>query len=50
MKMIELAEAYTHFSAQGKPATINPILEIKTSQGALIYEKQVELKEQVIPS
>lgn len=50
MKMIELAEAYTHFSAQWKPATINPILEIKTAQGALVYEKQVELKEQVIPS
>lgn len=50
MKMIELAEAYTHFSAQWKPATINPILEIRTSEGALVYEKQVELKEQVIPS
>lgn len=50
MKMIELAEAYTHFSAQWKPAAINPILEIKTSEWALLYEKQVELKEQIIPS
>lgn len=50
MKMMELAKAYTHLSAQWKPATINPILEIRTAQWALVYEKNVELEEQIIPS
>lgn len=50
MKMIELAESYMHLSAQWKPAEINPILEIRTAEWALVYEKDVELQEQIIPS
>ena len=29
LKMIELANAYMHLSAMGRPASINPILEIR---------------------
>jgi membrane carboxypeptidase/penicillin-binding protein PbpC len=29
LKMMELANAYMHLSAMGRPAKINPILEIR---------------------
>jgi membrane peptidoglycan carboxypeptidase len=48
--MIELANAYMHLSAMGKPADINPILEIRASDGSLLYKKQVKIQEQVIPA
>ena len=38
--MLELAEAYTHLSALGRPAEINPILEIRDPSGKIIYQKK----------
>ena len=47
--MIELAAAYMHLS-NPTPGEINPILEIRTSDGSLIYEKEVKKQEEVIPA
>lgn len=49
LKMIELANAYMHLSAMGRPAKINPILEIRGSDGQIIYQKQPQQQAQVIP-
>lgn len=48
--MLEMANAYAHLSAFGSPAVINPILEIRTADGSLLYKKQVEQQEQLIPA
>ncbi len=48
--MLDLVTAYTHLSAGGKPAKINPILEITTSDGSILYKKEIALAQQVIPS
>lgn len=48
--MIEMTNAYMHLSAMGKPAEINPILEIRASDGTLLYKKQVKTQKQVIPA
>ncbi len=45
--MIELANAYAHLSA-GKPWVINPILEIRTHEWSLLYEKEEKKQDQVI--
>lgn len=50
LQMFQLAKAYTHLSAMGKPAEVNPILEIRGSDGSLLYKKQVKLEQQVIPA
>lgn len=50
LKMIELANAYMHLSALWKPAKINPILEIRKSDNSILYKKNIEYQEQVIPS
>jgi len=50
MKMIDLTNAYMHLSALGKPARINPILEIRGPDNSLLYKKDVMLQEQVIPT
>lgn len=50
LKIFELAEAYTHLSAMGRPAKINPILEIRWPDNSIIYRKKPEQVEQVIPS
>ena len=47
--MIELAAAYMHLS-NPTPGEINPILEIRTNDGSLIYEKEVKKQEEVIPA
>lgn len=47
--MMEMANAYTHLSAMWKPAVINPILEVRWADGAILYQKEIELQEQVIP-
>jgi hypothetical protein len=45
-----LAAAYTHLS-NPTPGEINPILEIRTSDGSLIYEKEVVTpREPIIPA
>lgn len=46
--MMELANAYMHLSIS-KPAEINPILEIRSRDGSLIYQKEVEKQQEVIP-
>ncbi len=47
--MIEMANAYAHLSAMGRPAEINPVLEVRASDGTILYKKQVKLQEQVVP-
>jgi len=46
--MLELVNGYMHLSAQGKPAKINPILEIKGRDGSIIYQKKVEMQKEVM--
>ena len=48
--MIELANMYAHLSALGKPGVLNPILEITTSDGSVLYKKPDEKQPQFIPS
>ena len=48
--MFELATAYSHLSAQGKPAVINPILEIRSADGSLLYSKQEAFQEEAVPA
>lgn len=50
LKIIELANAYAHLSALGQPAVINPILEIRWPDWALIYKRKDETQKQIIPS
>lgn len=50
ISMFELATAYTHLSAMGTPAEINPILEIRAADGSILYKKQVKQREQIVPS
>jgi membrane peptidoglycan carboxypeptidase len=50
MQMLELANMYAHLSAQGKPAMIDPIMEIKAKDGTIIYKRTTEQQKQVIPS
>jgi len=45
--MLQLAQAYTYLSAV-TPAEINPILEIRSRDGSLIYQKEVKQKEEII--
>ena len=49
MTMLELANAYAHLSAMWSPAEIDPILEIRASDGSLLYRKQTEQQETVVP-
>ncbi|MFZ2151317.1 MAG: transglycosylase domain-containing protein [Candidatus Absconditicoccaceae bacterium] len=46
--MLELATAYSNLTMGGKPAYINPILEIKSSNGSIVYQKVVQYRDQVI--
>ena len=46
--MIDLVNGYMHLSAQGKPAKIDPILEIKGRDGTLIYQKKVVMQPEVM--
>lgn len=48
--MLELATAYSHLSAQGEPAEIDPILEVKARDGSLLYQKEVKKLDRVIPA
>lgn len=48
--MLELANAYAHLSAMWKPAEINPILEVRASDDTILYKKQINTQEQVIPA
>ncbi|PJA48428.1 MAG: hypothetical protein CO170_02740 [candidate division SR1 bacterium CG_4_9_14_3_um_filter_40_9] len=46
--MLDLANGYMHLSAQGKPAKIDPILEIKGRDGTLIYQKKVVMQKEIV--
>lgn len=48
--MLELANAYMHLSAAGKPGVIDPIMEIKSSNWSILYQKTGAMQKQVIPS
>lgn len=50
VEMLELATAYTHLSALGTPAKIDPILSITTRDWSILYEKEVEKEQQIIPT
>lgn len=50
IKMFDLATAYMHLSAFGRPAQPNPILEIRWPNNNLLYKKEVETQKQVIPA
>ena len=47
--MLELASAYSHLTTV-TPATIDPILQITTYDGTVIYQKQIVEQEEKIPS
>ncbi len=47
VSMLELANAYMHLST-ATPAIINPILEIRSRDGSLIYQKQVVKQTDII--
>ena len=47
--MMELANAYMHLSTP-QPWVVDPILEIRSKDGALIYQKWNKKQEQIIPS
>jgi membrane peptidoglycan carboxypeptidase len=47
--MMQMVKGYTHLSAAGKPAVINPILEITNPKGDILYKKKVEKAKEVIP-
>ncbi|NOZ45012.1 MAG: hypothetical protein GXP45_07930 [bacterium] len=49
IEMQELVQSYMHLSAKGKPAEINPILEITTKDGGIVYEKEVKKTKEIIP-
>jgi hypothetical protein len=46
--MLELANGYMHLSAEGQPAKINPILEIRSRDGSIVYQKTVEKQKEVM--
>ena len=47
--MIELAQAYMHLSTP-QPWVVNPILEIRSRDWSLIYQKWNEKQDQIIPA
>jgi len=48
VSMLEMADAYSHLSTD-TPAVVNPILEIRSSDGSIIYQKTGEsLRDEVI--
>jgi hypothetical protein len=46
---LEFANAYEHLTTE-TPAEINPILEITSADGSVMYEKEVVEKEDIIPA
>lgn len=46
--MLDLATAYSNLTMWWKPAQINPILEIKSSNWSIVYKKTVQYRDQVI--
>lgn len=48
--MLEETNAYMHLSNPTGPAKIDPILEIRSRDGSLVYQKTVQKQPQVIPT
>jgi membrane carboxypeptidase/penicillin-binding protein PbpC len=48
VSMLQMAEAYSNLSREN-PAKINPILEIKNNNWEILYKKEVEEKDNIIP-
>jgi len=48
VEMIELASAYMHLSARGKPAKMSPLLEVRASDGSILYKREVEFQKETI--
>ena len=49
ISLLEFANAYEHLTTE-TPAEINPILEITSADGSVMYEKEVVEKEDIIPA
>lgn len=49
VQMLELANAYAHLSASGRPAVIDPILEIRSPDGSILYKKKISHQDQHVP-
>ena len=49
VSLLELASAYSQLTTE-TPAEINPILEITSSDGSVLYKKEVVEKEDLIPA
>lgn len=49
IKMLELANWYMHLSAMWEPANINPILEVRSSDNSIIYQKTEKKQNKIIP-
>ena len=49
VSMLQMAEAYSNLTREN-PAKINPILEIKNNNWEILYKKEVEEKENIIPA
>jgi len=49
VNMLELASAYAHLTTE-TPALLNPILEVTSADGSLLYQKEVVKREELIPS
>lgn len=50
MTPLDLAKAYTHLSAMWKPWKLDPIMEIKKFDDTILYKRQNEKAEQIVPS
>jgi len=48
VSMLQMAEAYSNLSREN-PAKLNPILEIKNNNWEILYKKEVEEKDNIIP-
>lgn len=49
ISLLEFANAYRYLTTE-TPADINPILEITSADGSVLYEKEVEETEDIIPA
>ncbi len=48
--MLEMANAYAHLSAMWKPAVIDPVLEVRWADNSILYKKEIEFQDQVVPT
>lgn len=49
ISLLEFAEAYSYLTTE-TPAELNPILEITSADGSVLYKKEVKEKEDLIPA